>query len=50
MPAKCCQRKPRCKNCPKRKKNKAIVTVDREIAPIFYIAPLADISINGQRG
>ena len=56
---KCCTTNPPCKNCPKRKKKKAIAApqgdflrgaVDREKAPIFYFVPLTDISIRGQRG
>ena len=50
MGKKCCQKKPRCKDCPKRKGKKAAVAVDGEKRPIFYFAPLADISISGQRG
>ena len=50
MGKKCCQKKPRCKDCPKRKGKKAAVAVDGEKRPIFYFAPLADMSISGQRG
>ena len=50
MGKKCCKRKPRCKDCPKRKKKKALAAVDREKTPIFYFVPLTDISIKGQRG
>jgi hypothetical protein len=50
MGKKCCKRKPRCKDCPKRKAKKASVAVDHEKAPIFYFVPLTDISIKGQRG
>ncbi len=56
MGKKCCQKKPRCKDCPKRKGKgkgkgkKASVAVDGEKRPIFYFAPLADMSISGQRG
>jgi len=35
---------------PEAKEEKAISTVDRGIWPIFYLAPLTDISIKGQRG
>ena len=35
--------------CCKRKK-KGIAAVDREKRAIFYVAPLADMSIKGQRG
>ena len=57
MSKKCCNSKPRCKNCPKRKKaqsgeseNYPIAPVDRSNRTILYFAPLTDISINGQRG
>jgi len=50
MSKKCCKSKPPCKDCPKRKKNKANSTVDRGISPISYFVPLTDISIKGQRG
>ncbi len=51
MGKKCCQRKPRCKDCPTRKKGKkASVAVDGEKRPIFYLAATDDISISGQRG
>ncbi len=50
MGKKCCKSHPPCKDCPKRKKKRAISTVDREIWPISYFVPLADISIKGQRG
>jgi hypothetical protein len=50
MGKKCCQKKPRCKDCPKRKGKKAAAAVDGEKRPIFYFAPLADMSISGQRG
>ncbi len=50
MGKKCCRKKPRCKDCPKRKGKKAAVAVDGEKRPIFYFAPLADMSISGQRG
>ena len=50
MGKKCCKRKPRCKDCPKRKEKKASVAVDREKTPISYFVPLADMSIKSQRG
>ena len=50
MSKKYCKSNPPCKDCPKRKKKKAISTVDREIWPIFYLAARSDISIKGQRG
>ena len=50
MGKKCCQRKPRCKDCPKRKGRKAAVAVDGQNRPIFYFVPTDDMSINGQRG
>lgn len=50
MGKKCCQKKPRCKDCPKRKGKKASVAVDGEKRPIFYLAPRDDMSISGQRG
>ena len=50
MGKKCCQKKPRCKDCPKRKGNKAAVAVDGQKRPIFYFVPTDDMSINGQRG
>lgn len=50
MGKKCCKSNPPCKDCPKRKKKKAISTVDRGNSPISYLVPLTDISIKGQRG
>ncbi len=47
---KCCKSDPPCKNCPKRKKKKALAAVDREKTPISYFVLLTDISISGQRG
>jgi len=50
MGKKCCQRKPRCKDCPKRKEKKASVAVDGNKMPIFYFVAPAEMSISGQRG
>jgi len=50
MGKKCCKSHPPCKDCPKRKKKKAISAVDRGIWPIFYLVARSDISIKDQRG
>lgn len=48
MGKKCCNSKPPCKNCPKRRK-KANGPLEHGTA-LGYLVPLADISIKGQRG
>jgi hypothetical protein len=50
MGKKYCKASPPCGDCPKGRKNTAVITVDRNNCQISYFVPRAAISISGQRG